>query len=183
MTSMSFQPGNRVRSGSPARRRPTGGWPLPLAVLAIAGCASGGGGSRQLDTLWKEDMGRMTRATLDNGVTKIVQKHNLRIDRQERNRPREIYIELAWISREVLAAEEARGITNARNRIVLRGQLLESGFSTTSEAYRVTWMVENEVTDTASTGWHPDAIPDEVVERFRPIFTELTMETRTGVWR
>jgi len=111
---------------------------LPLAVLAIAGCASGGGGSLQLDTLWKEDMGRMTRATLDNGVTKIVQKHNLRIDRQERNRPREIYIELAWISREVLAAEEARGITNARNRIVLRGQLLESGFSTTSEAYRVT---------------------------------------------
>ena len=153
-----------------------------LAVLAAAGCASGGSGTASLDNVWREDMGRMTKATLSQGLAKIAQKYTLRIDRDE-DRPRDMYYELAWIPRDVMADEEARGITNARNRIVLRGVLLESGFGAGGEAFRVTWQVDNEVMSAMNTSWHPDVMPAQVVEQFRPIFSDLSMEIRTALWR
>ncbi len=154
-----------------------------LAVVAAAGCAAGGGGAvASRDVTWSEDLGRMNKATLDQGVAKIVQKHDLRIDRDV-VRPREVVYETAWTSRVVHAEEEARGVTNARNRIVLRGRLLEQGFGAGGENYRVTWELQNEVTTAAATGWYPDVIPAGVLEHYRPIFRELSMETRTGVRR
>ena len=164
-----------------------GGWPsagrlAALAVLAAAGCASGGGGSSALEDLWREDLGRMTKATLDAGLGKITQKYTLRVDRNEQ-RPREFYYELAWMPRDVVAEEELLGVTNARNRIVLRGQLLEGGFGAGSESYRVTWELYNEITSATQTAWHPGKIPEVVVEEFRPIFSDLSMEVRTGMWR
>ena len=154
-----------------------------LAAIAAAGCAAGGGGAVSMRAgTWSEDLGRMNRTSLEQGVAKIVQKHDLRIDRDE-VRPREILYEMAWISRAVHAEEETRGITNARNRIVLRGRLLEQGFSAGGESYRVTWVLQNEVTTAEATGWYPDVIPAGVLEHYRPIFRELSMETRTGVRR
>ena len=166
-----------------ARRQPAVGRLLAaLTVLAAAGCASAGGGAGSRDTLWREDLGRMNKATISQGVAKIVQKHGLRINRQE-DRPREVYYEMEWITRAVTAEEELRGVTDARNRIVLRGRLLESGFGAGTEAFRVTWEVENEVTTPTTSGWNPDTIPEEAIAQFRPIFSELSMETRTGVRR
>jgi hypothetical protein len=166
-----------------ARRRLAFGRSLAaLAVLAATGCASGSGGAAMHDAVWREDLGRMTRATIDQGLAKMVQKYTLRINRRE-DRPREFYYELEWISRPALAMEQARGITMARNRIVLRGRLLESGFVSGTESYRVTWEVENEVTSAAGGSWRPDVIPPEVVEELRPMFSDLSMETRTGIRR
>lgn len=167
-----------------AGRRPAIGRSLAaLVVLAAAGCAAGGGGAVAMrDVTWSEDLGRMNKATLDQGVSKIVQKHDLRIDR-DIVRPREVLYEMAWITRAVQAEEETRGITNARNRIVLRGRLLEQGFGAGGESYRVTWELQNEVTTAESTGWYPDVIPAGVLDHYRPIFRDLSMETRTGVRR
>ena len=124
----------------------------------------------------------MNKATFLSGVSKIVTKHGLQIQRHE-DRPRDTYYETIWVPRAVLAEEEARGVTGARNRIVLRGRPVEGGFGTGGEYYRVTWEVQNQVRSVTTTDWHPGLIPAEVVKEFRPIFTELVMETRTGMQR
>ncbi|MDE2764785.1 MAG: hypothetical protein OXQ94_17040 [Gemmatimonadota bacterium] len=178
---MKFQSRDRVAARARARRRSAIGRSLAvLAVLAAAGCASTGGAARS--TVWREDLGRMTKATISAGVAKIVQKHNIVINRRE-DQPRQVYYETEWITRAVTAEEELRGVTGARNRILVRGRMLESGFGAGGEAFRVTWEVENEVTSATTTGWNPDAMPEEAIKALRPIFTELSMETRTQVRR
>lgn len=180
---MTFRSIDRLGARVRARRLPAIRRSLAaLATVAAAGCASGGGGAVR-DTVWREDLGRTTGLTLGEGVAKIAQKHGLRIYRQELGRPRELYFELAWVPRAAVAAEEARGVTNARNRIVVRGRLLERGMAAGDRYYRVTWEVENEVTSVTATSWHPDVIPEEVVEQFRPVFRDLAMEVRTGIRR
>ena len=152
-----------------------------LATVAAAGCASGGGAAAR-DTVWREDLGRTSGASLADAIARIIeQKHGLRIYRQDHSRPREVYYEMAWVPRDAVPAEEARGITGARNRIVLRGRLLERGMAESDRLFRVTWEVENEVTSVTATGWRPDVIPAEVVEHFRPILGDLAMEVRTGI--
>ena len=49
--------------------------------------------------------------------------------------------------------------------------------------YRVTWDVENEITTTTNPAWHPSRIPQDVVEQLRPVYSDLSMEIRTGLRR
>ncbi len=151
-----------------------------LLSLSAAGCASGGVSSRSAD-LWREDMGRVTRATLEAGLDKIVRKHALQIARTQGS-SREFYYETVWTRREVLADEEVRGVTHARNRIVLRGYRLESTMAGAG-VYRITWELQNEVTTAGVEGWHPDVVPDQVIEDFRPVYSDLMLEVRTGLIR
>ncbi len=150
-----------------------------LSALA-AGCASGGVSSRSADQ-WREDMGRVTRATLEAGLDKIVRKHALQIARMQ-DSSREFYYETVWTRREVLADEEVRGVTHARNRILVRGHRLESTMGGAG-VYRITWELQNEVTTAGVEGWHPDVVPDQVIEDFRPIYSDLMLEVRTGLIR
>jgi hypothetical protein len=118
-------------------------------------------------------MGRVTRGTLEQGLEKIVLKHALQMNRTEA-RGRELHYETVWMTRGVLPSEEAAGVTNARNRIVLTGRQ-------SMQVYRVTWELQNEVTSVSADGWHPDVLPPEVIERFRPIYSDLMLEVRTGI--
>ncbi len=155
--------------------------PIATAVvLLVAACATGGVSSRSA-MIWREDMGRVTRATLDVGLEKIVQKHALPLIRTQES-ARDIYYETLWIDREVLADEELRGVTHARNRILLKGRRLESEMGGQG-VYRVTWELENEVAKAGIEGWHPDVVPGEVVEEFRPVYSDLMLEVRTGLIR
>ncbi len=148
--------------------------------LLAAGCATGGVSSRTAN-LWREDMGRVTRITLEAGLDKIVRKYALQIARRQ-DSSREIYFETIWTEREVLADEEARGVTHARNRILLKGRRLESTMAGAG-VYRITWELENEVTSMGAEGWHPDAVPDGVIEDYRDIYSDLMLEVRTGLIR
>lgn len=152
---------------------------MALCVLA-AGCATGGVSS-QSASLWREDMGRVTRVTLETGLDKIVRKYALQIARTQ-DSSREIYYETIWTQREVFADEDARGVTHARNRILLKGRRLESTMAGAG-VYRITWELENEVTSTGADGWHPDVVPDEVIEDYRDIYSDLMLEVRTGLIR
>ena len=146
---------------------------LPVLVWVLAsGCASGGVASAS-ENHWREDVGRVTRGTLERGLEKIVQKHALQINRRESG-GRELYYETQWITRGLLPSEEAGGVTNARNRIVLTGRQ-------SLQVYRFTWELQNEVTSVSVSGWHPDTVPPEVIERFRPIYSDLMLEVRTGI--
>ena len=168
-----------------ARVRRAGGGLLTVVCVAAAGivtssCATGGVSSQQA-AIWREDMGRITRVTLETGLDKVVRKHALQIARVQ-DSSREIFYETLWMNREVLAEEEVRGISNARNRIVLKGRMTGAEMGMEG-VYRVTWELENEVTSATAQGWHPDVVPDEVVEDFRRIYSDLMLEVRTGLIR
>ncbi len=157
--------------------------PAALALVLVTGACASGGILNQMSNVWSEDMGRVTRATLATGLEKIVSKHGLQIARTEtEGTAREIYYETIWMPRDVVADEEIRGVTHARNRIVLRGRALESTMSR-DRVYRVTWELENEVSSIDTEGWHPDPVPGAVVEKFRPIYSDLMLEVRTGLIR
>lgn len=150
-----------------------------VVVATITACATGGVGSVER-TSWREDMGRLTQSTLQAGIQKIFRKHAVRVGRQE-STARDLYYESVWEPREVMATEEVNGVTNARNRIVLRGRRVQSDMG--GGLFRVTWELQNEVTSKTASDWHPGAVPDEVRERYRPVFSDLVLETRTGVRR
>ena len=164
----------------PALGRPLAACAALLVLLGgVSACATAGGGSQSADNFWREDLGRLNTATVDAALSKIMQKYGLRLDQDHRT-GRDIRWELNWIPRDIVAEEELRGVTNARNRIVIRG--MESGIGEIT-LFRITWELENEVTTLADPNWHPDIVPESVKEEFRPIYTDLRLEVRTGVRR
>lgn len=176
-----------VASGSASVRgqqRPAVGRPLTARVaamvvlFAVSGCVSAGGGPVS-DHFWREDLGRLNQATVEDALAKVMQKHGLRLD-QVYPEGSQIRWELSWIPREVVAEEQVRGITNARNRIVIKG--VQSGAANVDN-YRMTWELANEVTSMADSNWHPDVVPASVIEQFRTVFTDMRLEVRTGVRR
>lgn len=152
-----------------------------LVAVASLGCASGGGFQSVSETRWREDMGRMNLSTLETGMRKIFVKHGVQEARRQ-TAGREIYYETRWVTRPVLPTEEALGASNARNRIVVRAHRLEGAMEGGS-TFRVTWDVENETTTATNPSWHPSRIPESVVEDFRPVYSDLAMEIRTGLRR
>lgn len=157
-------------------------WVAAVTVFGgiAAGCASGGV-QAYTETLWREDMGRITQGTLEDGLDKMIRKYGLQLGRNE-VRGRDLYYELGWRPRELYAEEEAAGVTRARNRIVIRGRRLEDQFDG-SGIFRFSWEVQNEVSTDQTPEWHARAIPGEVVEEYRPIYSDLTLEVRSGVRR
>lgn len=166
------------------RSRPSAA-PVCVVLLAVlmAGCVGAMGVSEVARNYWREDMGRITPATLDAGVRMIIQKHSFRLDRREQS-VQELYYESNWVEREVVAEEEVRGVSNARNRFVLRGRALEPELGG-GAVYRITWELQNEVTsrDRVDRGWHPGPLPESVREDFQQVYADLFMEVRTGVKR
>ncbi len=154
-----------------------------LLTVLMAGCVGTMGVSEVTRNYWREDLGRLTPATLESGVQLIVQKHSFRLNRREQS-VQELYYESNWVEREVVAEEEVRGVSNARNRFVLRGRALEPEFGG-GAVYRITWELQNEVTsrDRVGRGWHPAPLPGSVKEDFRQVYADLFMEVRTGVKR
>ena len=170
----------RLRPGRTPRSSAVPAYGLVLVFLAM-GCAGMAGVSEVSRTYWREDLGRLNPATLAAGVQLIVQKHSLRIDRREQS-VQELYYETNWVPREVVAEEEVRGVSNARNRIVIRGRALEPEFGG-GNVYRIVWELQNEVTTQIGRGWHPGALPESVKESYRQVYADLFMEVRTGVKR
>lgn len=150
-----------------------------VAVLALAGCASGGGTTLS-DSYWRVDMGRTTRAALHAALDKVFTKHAV-VVRREQSVPgdRQLRFETEWVRRQVLATEEGAGVTGARNRIVLVASQLEMQWNGAS-VYRLRWQVENEVATATVPEWHAAPFPDEVEDTYRPVFSDLELEIRTA---
>lgn len=149
--------------------------------LAAQACATTGGVTEEARTMWREDMGRMTQATLSTGVSRIVQKYGLRVNRTQRT-GQELLYEFNWIQRDLVASEQLEGVSNARNRILLKGRISGREWDV-QPLYRMTWELQNEVTTVIGRGWHPNLLPDPVKEEFRRIYSDLYMEVRTGIRR
>lgn len=165
------------RSGPAGRARIRGAWLAAVWAggLLAGGCASGGVQAFE-ETQMREDMGRITQGTLEDGLSKMIRKYALQLVFND-VRGRDLYYETAWESRPVLAEEEVVGVTNARNRIVIRGRRLET------QVFRFHWQVDNEVTTVTRPEWHAARIPDDVVKNYTKIYSDLSMEVRSGVRR
>ena len=150
-----------------------------VATVLLGGCASGGSVRSEESTRWREDMGRVPVGTLEQGIEKIFRKYSLVENRREAG-GRDVYYESAWVPRDGLPAEALLGVSNARNRIVIRGRQLESSLSGNA-VFRITWELQNEVTSAGASGWRPGPIPNEVVDQFRRVYSDLMLEIRTGV--
>ena len=162
----------------PARGRPgLARAALAVMLLGIAGCATAGPVARNY---WREDLGNLNVATIDDALSKIVPKHSLRVVNRLVGQGGDARWELNWIPREVVAEEELRGVTAARNRILITGVQSAGG---AIDNYRMRWELANEVTSQTNSNWHPDIVPASVIEEFRRIYADLTLEVRTGVRR
>ena len=165
------------RSGAASRAPFAGAWLAAVWAggLLAGGCASGGVEAYE-STQMRKDMGRITQGTLEDGLEKMIRKYALQLVFDD-VRGRDLYYETAWEIRPVLAEEEVVGVTNARNRIVIRGRRLEN------RIFRFSWFVDNEVTTVTTPEWHAARIPEEVVKDYERIYSDLSMEVRAGVRR
>jgi len=146
---------------------------LLLGALALlSGCVSGGGGVRDPAT-FARDLGRVHYNDIQAGVEKIFQKWKLTVLRFEETYST-VYYETEWTLREPHASEQAQGATQARERIVLEGR--RGG-----DFFRINFKGACELLIAGRDGWQRPPISDPSREKFQRIFSDLEMETRTGI--
>lgn len=150
-------------------------------TLGLAACASSGGGAGS-NSSFRSDMGRLLAEPVAVARQKVWAKHNIPLYREE-TAFRSIVYESEWMPREPTPAEAAAGVTDARNRIVLRGRRVEGEMDVTTGVYRVTFELDNQVVTALNPDWHPAAIPDQVVRDYRRVLSDLELELRSGVRR
>ena len=156
-------------------------FPLALTIaltLAPVGCASGGGGGGAENAIYREDIGRVLFAPLEEARMKIWGKHSIPLYRHE-NTGRNLLWESDWIQRPAADGESAEA---GRNRVILRGYQSDSNLDGTGN-YRMTFEVQNQIRTVTTPEWHPAPFPDEVRTTYRRLFQDLMMEVRAGVRR
>jgi hypothetical protein len=150
--------------------------------LAVAGCASaGGGGDDEAQNVYEEDLGRVVEGPLVEARQQIWRKHNINLYREERS-ARTLYFESEWMPREPTTEEMAAGVTEARNRVTMRGYQTGETLDGAYE-YRMNFRVENQVKTGEYPDWHPAPMPQDVRNEFRRVYSDLQMELRAGVRR
>lgn len=149
-----------------------------LLALGIMGCSGGGGAGN----VYRSDMGRLLAGPLIAAREKVWTRHQVPLYREEREFQR-ILFESQWMPRQPTPAEQANGVEQAQNRIVIEGRRLEEGLDEFGTVYRVTFTLHNQVTTSLNPGWHPTPAPDAVIDRYREVLREMEIELRTGVRR
>lgn len=119
---------------------------LLAAGALVAACASAP--RTGVEEAQFRDLGEVPLERLANAVESVlIDERGLGL-RQREEQYATVYYETVWHEREPFPDERARGVTEARSRVVVRGQRTESG------AYRVTLEGENEVRTEERPGWH-----------------------------
>ncbi len=152
---------------------------LPCMLL-IAGCASGGGAADGGRMGYQRDLGRLLQPTLDEARLKVWQKHNWHLQREELEF-QNIYWETQWRPFNVDTGN-AVGPTEARGRIVIRGRRV-GGELDGGSVYRVTMVGQYQVRGGVTDDWRPAPLPDDAEDVFDQVFSDLSLELRTGVRR
>ena len=154
-------------------------WAALALIVIVSACASGG--SRQ-GGLLREDLGRQVVYRVNDAQIEYFGKHQILI-RRRLIEDRQFLFESPWMVRDIPAEEVARGVFEARNRVILRGRFIERGLDPGLNIFRVTFEVENEVRTEELTDFHPAPFPDEVRARFMALYDDLNLELNTGIRR
>ena len=148
-------------------------------VVALAACASGGGGN--MSSRYSRDLGRQLLPTIDEARLKVWAKHNWHLQREEREQ-QNVYWESVWRAFNPPAGAAVTGPTDARMRIVMRGRRMIGELDGGAQ-YRITLQGEYEVSGGTSDQWRPAPIPEEAEDVFDLVYSDLSLEIRTGVRR
>jgi len=151
-----------------------------MVSLAASGCASGGSGGGSSSTL-RKDIGAVMEAPLLEAREKIFGKYSIPMLREE-DTSRSIYWETQWMPREPTPEEVAEGVSESRNRIIIRGNFVDQRLDG-SVVLRARFDVENQVRSQMNPGWHPGPMPSSVEDSFEEIYEDFRLELRTGVIR
>lgn len=154
---------------------------ITAAVAAgVGACATGGsaGGT----AVYRENLGRVLAAPLEEARLLIWGKHAIPMEREQRS-SQNIRVESVWIARSPEPSEAAAGVLEARNRVILDARALEREMDMSEGPYRATFEVRNEVRSETLPDWHPGPMPDAVRERFRQVYNDLRLEVAAGVRR
>ncbi len=148
-------------------------------ALVLAGCAAGAGGGA--NPRYTRDFGRLLVPTLEEARLKVWAKHNWHLRRDE-NESQNVYWESEWRPFQPPEGAAITGPTEARGRIILRGRRVAGELDGGSQ-FRVTFVGEYEVRGGASPDWRPVEPPEDAVDVFEKVSSDLSLEVRTGVRR
>lgn len=152
-----------------------------VAIAAVSGCASSGSGG-SADSRFQADMGRLLAGPLENVRLEMFNRHSIPLGRNEVT-ARSLLYETLWMPRDVTQGEQLNGVIGARNRVIIRGRLIEQGLDQAANVFRVTFVVENQIRTEAVPEWHPGPMPDPPRERFGELLSDMNLELRTGIRR
>jgi len=148
---------------------------LPVTWV-VTGCASVGYGPGD-ETTYTADLGRVSFDPLVRAVEELLEdEYGYHFDEREEQYAR-LYYQSEWVEEPPARGESERGVTEARSRIVLRGQRFEGRF-------RVTFHGERRIRSEARPEWHRAPIPEpfrrRMVEVVSALRTVLEGEEETG---
>ncbi|MGD2071646.1 MAG: hypothetical protein PVI57_23480 [Gemmatimonadota bacterium] len=152
-----------------------------LLVLLTAACASSSGGEGASSGEFEEQLGRVLYPPLQEAMDKILPKYRLALRRSEEQFA-SLYYETEWMTREVTAAEQAEGVTDARHRAIISGRRVGETIDRVGE-FRVTFTAQNQVRSQAEPAWHPAPGPEAFFDFWEEVYNDLRLEVATGVRR
>lgn len=136
--------------------RPLLGMACPFLVLAAPACATLP--VTPVDHAQFRDLGEVDGEALDRAVFDVlVEERGFNLARRSRQFA-SVYYETEWRERDTPEAEEARGVTDARSRILLRGRRTSDG------SYRTTLEAESQVRTDSLPSWHSARVGPEFRE-------------------
>lgn len=151
-----------------------------IAVLASAGCASGGANaSAGTATRLERSIGTGGPMDVRDKSLKVIRMHQFEILREEP--APNLYFESRWRDRAPFADEAAIGITKAQTRVMVRAN--QRGSSSIGDTYSVDLTVENRVQRSGSDVWDPTIATAMYNEYVKRIVQDLKTELEIGVRR
>lgn len=140
------------------------------ACLFLTACATAP--RTDVEDSYFRDLGEVTPRSLSRAVdTVLVEGRDFEMARREVRYAR-AYYETEWRNREPFSDEAASGVTEARSRVVIRGQRASGG------VYRVVLEGENEIRTDSIPSWHTAPVGGEFREWMGAIESDLREETR-----
>ena len=118
---------------------------LPLSMLLLAGCASGGGSA-----LYRTEVGTASGPDALTIVQRVAEQYTYRIENVDSLR--DIRIETEWLKRRPLEDESALGIEDAESRLVAIAR--PRGTNVLGTSYSVVLQVENRLRVQGTATWN-----------------------------
>jgi hypothetical protein len=164
-----------------------------VALILVGACGGtstpGPAGSASLErasarpgVILNQDLGRVDFVTFAEAMQDIViRKYRFSLRRRE-EQIQSVFYETIWQIRVPTEEEQARGILDARHRVVMEGRRAGgASLPGGSQVYRISLRIDNEVRSRDQAEWHPDPTMDSEVERdLRRMVSDLQLEIRTG---
>lgn len=145
---------------------------LLAGALQLSACATAS--RTAVSHSYFQDLGEVAFSSLSEAVERVLERaHGFRIVRSDEQYST-VFYQTAWREREPFPDEEESGVSEARSRVVVRGQ------RTTGGAFRVIFEGENEIRTDSIPTWHTASITADFREWMGEIEADLAEAASPG---